>query len=703
MTEIEFNKKIESAYSGENLKQIKSALTFVESKFSDDAFMFNHAINTAATLVDFGLDSKTVVTGLICRVPDKVAGSLKEIKELFGEEIYNLVLLCFKVNNFDYDSESKGEFDNLRQMLLAIGKDIRVILVKICDRFDEMNNLNYFPKEKQIELARETWDIFVPLIERLGMNKMRSDIEDICFKTLNPNEYNALKQDLDAKFHEKTKIMSEIENNLKGVLKRLNINGVVTSRFKHFYSVYKKIKKAGIDKIYDIIALRIIVDEEKDCYACLGEIHSLYKPIPGRIKDYIASPKPNGYKSLHTTLLTKDGVPFEVQIRTREMHEFCEYGIAAHWRYKEGKTKLDQLEERINWFRKTLEDESQIKDDEKFVNAVKMDLATGEIWVFTPKRKPISLPENATPVDFAYAIHSGVGNKCVGAKVNDKMVPLSYVLSTGDVVEVLTNPNSKGPSLDWLNFVVSSGAKQQIRTFFKKQSKDTNIKLGKEILELESKKCGYSLQELLTPGEVSDLLARFNLMTIEDIFAAVGYGGITSKQVLGHAVGLRKTQEKLQRKKELALSSASKPQKDNNAVIVDGKKGISVRFGGCCHPIAGDEIVAFSSARGITVHKKDCRNVKGISASKEIQVCWEGDSKSMFVVTMTALASDANLALVSITNLLSNLKVNIVSITSKLNSSNESLITLKISVANRQNELFVKQKLKQLETIYNLK
>ena len=436
----------------------------------------------------------------------------------------------------------------------------------------------------------------------------------------------------------------------------------------------------------------------------MGEIHARFKPIPGRIKDYIASPKPNGYQSLHTTLLTPEGVPFEVQIRTFDMHMFCEYGVAAHWRYKEGNSNKSILDDKIAWFKKTIETEKDIKDPEKFLDALKMDLSTGEIWVLTPKFKPIALPEKATPVDFAYAIHTNIGNKCVGAKVNDRMVPLNTPLSTGDVVEIITSANSKGPSLDWLNFVRSAGARSRIRAYFKTQSKEANIKLGHDILELEAKKCGYQLNDLLAEIDMADLTKRFNLLTLDDVFASIGYGGITARQALGKVVAQRKLNEKLARKAELMATKEYKLRPENGGVYVDGLEGVSVRFGQCCHPIAGDDIVGFASrSRGITIHRKDCPNIRQIGEEKRINVEWKEGKGQLFNTTISILAQDNGLVLSRVTTLLANLKVNIASMSSQATALGEVLITMTIQVQDRDQAKGVIIKLRSLEGIYEVK
>lgn len=711
MTEQKFKDIVNETYKDKAqiiLKALEFSKKVYEGKkrLNGDDYI-THPIAVAQMLIEYGLDYETIAAALL-HDSVKVCGvTFKQLKELFGDNIESLVKSYTKICSLQYErSNSKdNELENVRQMFLALGKDVRVILIRICDRYHNLLTMGNMPADKQFAMASETMDIFVPLVERLGMGKMRSVMEDICFKYLNPQAYYKLESELKRKYEKKTQIMNEITAILEGILKKLNIKGEVTCRFKHFYSIYKKLKKGGMEKIYDIIAHRVIVNDIKDCYAVLGEIHSHFKPVPGRIKDYIASPKPNGYQSLHTTLITRDGVPFEVQIRTYDMHMYCEYGVAAHWRYKEGNTKKNLLEEKINWFKKTIESEKQIKDNEKFIDALKMDLSTGEIWVFTPKYKPIELPEHATPIDFAYAIHSGIGDKCVGAKVNDKMVPLNYELQTGDVVEILTNQNSKGPSLDWLNYARSSSTRNHIRQYFKKQSKESNIKLGKDILDLEAKKCGYQLNDLLNELDLADLTKRFNLSSLDDIFASIGYGGITAKQVLGKVVAERKIKEKLERKAELQRNSIQNHKDEiGGGVIVDGLEGLTVRFGGCCHPIAGDEIIGFSSkSRGITIHRKDCPNIKQINPNKQVKVEWKQGKNQLYNTTVTIKAKDNSGMLSKITTMLANMKINIATISSKIISSGEAQIDLVLQVQTRDQARLAMVKLRQLEGVYEVR
>ena len=676
---------------------------FGQKRLTGDDYII-HPLNVAYILTSIKADADTLSAALIHDVMEMCGVKESEIERKFGKNIASLVKGVTTINKLNFSGNSEAVINNQRKILVGLSEDVRVIIIKLADRLNNLQTMYVLSPEKQKETAKETLDILVPIASRLGINSIKQDLEEFCLRYLKPDEYYDIVEKLNATKAERDEAVRRMIDAVDELLNKYGIKHETKGRSKSIYSIYKKLKKSGIEKIYDIIAHRVIVPEIKDCYAVLGEIHSHFRPVPGRIKDYIASPKPNGYQSLHTTLLTKDGVPFEVQIRTFEMHKFCEYGVAAHWRYKEGNVKNSLVEEKINWLKKTIESEKQIKDNESFINALKMDLSTGVIWVFTPKYKPIELPENATPVDFAYAIHSGVGDKCVGAKVNDKMVPLNYQLETGDVVEILTNQNSKGPSLDWLNFARSSSTRNHIRQYFKKQSKEENIKLGKDILELEAKKCGYQLNDLLSDLDIADLTKRFNLTNIDDVFASIGYGGITAKQAIGKVVAQRKQQEKLARKAELQSQAQIKHNDDISAVVVDGLSGLTVRFGGCCHPIAGDEIVGFASRnRGITIHRKDCPNVKNISKDKEVKVEWKHGKGQVFNTTLTLITKNSSGVLSKITTLLANMKINIASVSTKMISSGEAVVNLVIQVQSRDQAKEATIKLRQLDGIYDVR
>lgn len=589
-----------------------------EKRLSGEPYIV-HPIAVAKYLIDLGLDKETIAAALLHDVVEDTPVSFKKIREKFGSEVEMLVKGVSKISSIKYSKEIT-EMDSLKRMFIAMSKDIRVILIKLADRMHNVQTVKSLPVERRIKFCTETMNLFVPLADRLGLGAIKVELEDMCFEVLKPEEYQKLKAELERKYDKTTLRMNNIETNLKQALVNLNLKGEVQSRFKHFYSLYKKIKDKGTAKIYDIIAFRILVDKVDDCYRVLGEIHKMYRPVSGRIKDYIAGPKPNGYKSLHTTLITKDGTPFEVQIRTFTMHQYCEYGVAAHWRYKSGDKKKDVLEEKLNWIRAIIQDEKQIKDSENFIKAMQMDFSSSEIWVFTPKYKPISLPEKATPIDMAYAIHTDLGNTCVGARVNNKKVPLNYKLDTGDVVEIITNKDSKGPSREWLRIAVSTNARSHIRSFFRKSIKPENVKKGKEMLEEKANELKIPIGNCLSKKVFAELNKKYLIYSFDDMFASIATGGIKVADIINLAI-----------KSDKILETENKVE---SPVLIEGSEVDDVKFAHCCTPIPGDEIFAVASNSGITVHCSTCANLKSIDKDRYLSAEWKDTIKGDFDISL---------------------------------------------------------------------
>ncbi len=586
-----------------------------------------HPIAVAKTLIELGLDKETISAALLHDVVEDTPVSFKTIKKEFGEEVEMLVKGVSKISGIKYDKPELKEMNSLRRLFISMSKDIRVILIKLADRLHNIRTVDALSHEKQIRFCSETMSIFVPIAERLGLNAIKNEIENKCFYILRPNEYKKLKDEFDRKYDKTTERIQRVHAKLDEILSEAGIKCEIKNRLKHFYSLYKKIRDKGTAKIYDIIAFRILVDTEEDCYKVLGIVHKAYKPVPGRIKDYIAAPKPNGYRSLHTTLLTKDGTPFEVQIRTHQMHEYCEYGIAAHWRYKQGDDKNHLLDDKLNWIRSVIEDERQIKDSENFIKALQMDFSTAEICVFTPKYKPISLPEKSTPIDFAYAIHSGLGDSCIGAKVNDKKVPLNKRLETGDVVEIITSTSSKGPSREWLNFAVSTHARARIKNYFKKGIIPENVKKGKEILDEKAEKSGLNVSDCLSSEVLEEVRKRFLVSSLDDMFSSVALGGINPSDIISVALANKKDKIEKQDKKE-------------SAVYIEGGDVSGVKFARCCTPIPGDEICAIASNNGVTVHRENCLNLKGVEKDRLLSAEWKENVNKLFDISLKIVGKD---------------------------------------------------------------
>ena len=585
-----------------------------------------HPIAVAKTLIELGLDKETIAAALLHDVVEDTPVSYKTLKKEFGEEVEMLVKGVSKISGIKYDKPELKEMNSLRRLFISMSKDIRVILIKLADRLHNISTVDALSHERQIRFCSETMNIFVPIAERLGLNTIKNEIEDKCFAVLRPNEYKKLKEELDRKFAKTTERIKRINEKLKEELVNSGVQFEIRNRLKHFYSLYKKIRDKGTAKIYDIIAFRILVNTEEECYKILGLVHKIFKPVPGRIKDYIAAPKANGYKSLHTTLVTKDGTPFEVQIRTYQMHEYCEYGIASHWRYKQGNNKQDVLDDKLSWIRSVIEDEKQIKDSESFIKALQMDFSTSEICVFTPKYKPVSLPEKATPVDFAYAIHTDLGNTCVGAYVNDKKVSLNKTLETGDVVEIITSQFSTGPSREWLKFAVSSHARSQIKNHFRKSVAPENVKKGRELLEEKATEMNVSIADCLSQGVLDEARKKYLVSSFEDMLSSVATGGIKPMDIVSIVLG----------KKEKTI----KTDKKECPVYIEGSDVSGVKFARCCSPIPGDEICAITSNSGITVHCTTCANLKNVDKEKSFSAEWKENINKLFDISLKIVGKD---------------------------------------------------------------
>jgi guanosine-3',5'-bis(diphosphate) 3'-pyrophosphohydrolase len=622
-----------------------------------------HPVEVASILVDMGMDTNTVVAGLLHDVIEDTKYTFDEIAELFSVEIAELVDGVTKLGKIKYKSKEEEQADNVRKMLLAMAKDIRVILIKLADRLHNMRTLRYMQPEKQREKSKETFDIYAPLAHRLGMFRIKWELEDLAFRYMYPTEYYDLVNQIAEKRKEREAYIKMIMDDIVGKLKSASIECDIDGRPKHFYSIYKKMmaQNKNIDQIFDLTAIRVLVDSIKDCYAALGIVHTIYKPIPGRFKDYIAMPKPNMYQSLHTTVIGPQGKPFEIQIRTYEMHRVAEYGIAAHWKYKEtGSSKeapKDSMDQKLIWVRDMLEWQKETSDAEEFMEAFKIDLFGDEIFVFTPKGEVINLPYRATPIDFAYRIHTDVGNRTIGAKVNGNMVTLDYKLTTGEIVEIITSSKPKGPNIDWLNIATSNQAKTKIKAWFKKEKREENIQRGKELLEKEAKKQDRNFADI-AKGEILDkLIRRYHGNNIDDLFVVVGASQVLPSTIV---TALKEAQEEEKRAKinednKLSLIEAEKmieaqkkkekaKKKSYFGVVVAGMSNVQVRFAKCCNPVPGDQIIGFiTNFRGISIHRSDCANIDAIKNDKThriVEVSWEKESQELYSARVQINAMD---------------------------------------------------------------
>lgn len=640
-----FLDRAKTLFNADDYERIERALNYARMKHatqtreSGEPYII-HPIAVAEILLDYGLDPDMICGALLHDVLEDTETKIGELKSSFGNEVAELVNGVSRVKTLRYKSSANENSESLRKMFVAMAKDIRVIMIKLADRLNNMRTLGNMSGEHKVRKSLDTRDVYIPIAERLGFGSIKGELEDLCFMYLHPTEYEEISKLLEATLAKHGKDLESVNLELKQMLKDLNIEGEVKSRIKRKYSVYKKSKAKGIESIYDLLAHRIIVDSVKDCYYVLGEIHNHWKPVPGRIKDYIASPKKNGYQSLHTTLLTEDGMPFEVQIRTKEMHRVCEYGIAAHWKYKQGSDKSTDLDKKLSFLRQILEESRDIADTKTFLDIAKTDFYTNEIFVFTPKSKVIQLTENSTPIDFAYAIHSDLGNKCTGAKINGKMCSLTTKLKNGDVVEIITSPQSKGPSRDWMKLAQTASARAKIKSFFKKEMKEENIHLGKEMLEMEAKRKNENLNELLSNAQaVEKVLAHRNFLDVDDLYASVGYGGITASLVITHLVNEIRLDEKKNAKLKRAMSKPSISKRIG--VKVKGADDVYVRLAGCCNPIPHDDIIGFVTfGSGIAVHRADCPNIRKSNGERLVKVEWLDKADSQYNATLCLLSED---------------------------------------------------------------
>ena len=602
-------------------------------------------------------------------------------------------------------------------MFLAMGKDIRVILIKLADRLHNMRTLKYLNREKQIRIATETMSLYAPLANRLGIYSLKWELEDLSFKYLYPEDYRELVEGIDKKREERLKFIDQIMEEIRVQLKKQKIDAEITGRAKHLYSIYRKMQRDNktLDQIYDLFALRIIVNSVKDCYAALGVVHELYNPMPGRFKDYISVPKPNMYQSLHTTLIGPKGTPFEVQIRTWDMHRVAEFGIAAHWAYKEAsfmggrKANVQVSEDKLSWLRETLVWQKDIEDPQEFLNTLKTELFEDEVYVFTPKGKIQVLPRGSTPIDFAYSIHEEIGNRMTGCKINSKMMPIVTKLENGDIVEILTSDKAKGPSRDWLKFVKSSTAKTRIQQWFKKTERVQNIARGKETLEKEVKKIGMSYPELFKPEFANVALNRYKFNSMDDMFASVGFGAITPNKIVSRVLEeyrkIHKEANIEEKIEELSKEKAHISKPSTSGVIVKGIDNCLVKLSKCCNPVPGDEIVGYiTKGRGVSVHRKDCKNVKDLFSEENrmIDVSWYTDKPSSYNVDIAIFSNDRDGLLADIIATVTAEKTPMISVTSKVSKERIVLTELTIEVSNVAQLNNVQKALRKIDSVYDV-
>ena len=720
--------RIESYNPSANVDMIVKAYTYAEmahstapTRLSGERY-FIHPYNVALILCDLHMDVQTIAAGVLHDVVEDTGKTYEDIEREFGKEVADMVDGVTKLSKVKYRNKEERQAESLRKMIIAMSKDIRVVIIKLADRLHNIRTLEYMPVNKQKQKAMETLEIYAPIANRLGMASIKWELEDLSLKYIDREGYDDLVEKVSKRNKERSEQIKRIVDSITEKLNEENIEIVeVKGRPKSLYSIYKKMyfKNRPFEQIYDITAVRIIVNSVKDCYGALGAVHTMWKPLPGRFKDYIAMPKPNMYQSLHTTVIGSDGEAFEIQIRTLEMHQTAEYGIAAHWKYKEDITEESNFDEKLNWLRQMLEWQDETKDPEEFMQGIKMDLDTDDVYVFTPKGEVITLPKGSTPVDYAYRVHSAIGNKCVGAKINGRIVPLDYKIKTGDKVEILTSANSNGPSRDWLKIVASSQAKAKIKKFFKEKDKEFNVEKGRELLEREIKRQGFPLNDLLKDEWIIKCAEKYNLNTEDNLYAAISTGTVTENQVFLRLKTIYAENNKdkvgvngIEGSEKNAMFSKltqMRSEKHASGVVIRGVDNVKVRLSKCCNPVPGDAIVGFiTRGRGVSIHRADCTNIHDLSENDDnrfIDVEWDTGNKRTFYSAIQIKAIDRPMLLQDITSLYIGAKLNATSLNLRINKDKIAVMdfTFEVSDIKQLQELIKKiEKLDGILDIYRM-
>ncbi len=675
-----------------------------------------HPLAVAKILTDLQIDDITISAAILHDVVEDTTHTLEEMRELFGDEVAMLIDGVTKLGKIQYKSKEEQQLESYRKMFLAMAKDIRVIMIKLADRLHNMRTLKYMREDKQKRIARETIEIYAPLANRLGISNVKWELEDLCLRYLDTPAYYNLVESVKQKRQERQTFIDEAHEQIAKKLEEVHMTAEIQGRAKHFYSIYKKMKRdqKDISEIYDLSALRVLVDSVRDCYGVLGIIHAMWKPLPGRFKDYIAMPKSNGYQSLHTTVICR-GYPLEIQIRTFAMHKVSEYGVAAHWRYKEAGKSVGatrEYDQKMSWLRQMVNLQHELDDPREYFEALKVDIFSDEVFVFTPKGDVIDLPKGSIPIDFAYRIHTEVGHHCVGATVNGKIVPLEYKLKNGDIISIITNKSTNGPSRDWLNIVASSETRTKIRAWFKKQRKEENIVRGMDLLEKETKHLGYAPKELLKPKRLELLAHQLNIPHVNDLLAFVGYGAMTVKSILTKLIDVYKQDLQKSTLPDISkmLNECKKPlknhqKKQSHGILVEGEAGFLVRLARCCSPIPGDPITGYiTRGRGVSVHCSNCPNLlNDMDFSRVIAVNWDVGIDKFYTVQLEIICNDTAGMLAELFAMPAEMKLNISSLTAKANKANKtSIVNMGLDVRNAQQVAQIVTKFRRMKDVYSV-
>ncbi len=665
-----------------------------------------HPLGVAIVLAEIGLDTDTIVAALLHDVVEDTDVTLAEIEEKFGSTVARLVDGVTKLSRLEDLNRQERQAENLRKMFLAMAEDLRVILIKLADRLHNMRTLSYQPPEKQKETALETRDIFAPLAGRLGISRIQWELEDLSFRYLEPQKYREIAELVARKREVREDIINHAIADLRERLREVDIEADISGRPKHFYSIYRKMQAGRtFEEIYDLTAIRVIVNTVKECYEVLGLIHSIWRPIPGRFKDYIAVPKPNMYQSLHTTVISDRGERLEIQIRTWEMHRVAETGIAAHWQYKEGGKTDQKLAERFTWLRSILEWQQELRDAQEFVDGVKIELYPDEVFVFTPKGDVINLPAGSIPLDFAYRIHTNIGHRCVGAKVNGRIVPLNYQLQNGDLVEILTSNKVKGPSKDWLKMVRTSGAKSKIRAWFKREQREQNISKGKEMLEKEVSRLGIEPHVLLTEERLQRVMSKYNFQGIDDLYASLGYGGTSLIAVIQKLVADYREEQGAAEAIKIPLEEPVPKRHTDSGIRVEGLPDALIRFSRCCNPVPGDSIIGYiTRGRGVSIHTTTCPNAKALQKEPErlIEVYWDEQDRGTYPVRIELTALDRPELLRDVVQVLAEASISISALQARVEKNGTAVLTFTIVVRDRQHLIATQERLGRIRDVFTV-
>lgn len=727
MTEIKnvtieeiIDKQIENYSDNADIELIKKAYNMAKKEHGDQCRMSGepyiiHPMNVAYILASLGMDDETVCAALLHDVVEDTNLTNEDLAKEFGESIAQMVAGVTKLGSIRFTSIEEKQAENYRKMFLAMGKDIRVILIKLADRLHNMRTLKFLTPERQIANAKETMDLYAPLANRLGIYSLKWELEDLSFKYLYPEKYHEIVSELDKKREERLEFIYKIKDELAESIAKQNIEVEVTGRAKHLYSIYKKMQrdKKGLDQIYDLFALRILVNNVRDCYTTLGIVHEMYTPMPGRFKDYIAVPKTNMYQSIHTTLLGPKGVPFEVQIRTWDMHRIAEFGIAAHWAYKEASNEGEKKsvvvsDDKLAWLRESLEWQKNTENPVEFLRTLKTELFEDEVYVFTPKGMIKELPIDATPIDFAYSVHEQIGHRMIGCKINGKMMPIITKLNNGDIVEVLTSDQAKGPSRDWLKFVKSSSAKTRINQWFKREQRAENIEKGKEIIEREIKKLGMKHAELWKSEWIQEILEKYKFNGVDDLYASIGFGGISDKKVMARLLNeYRKEHEEedLEQKIEELVQAKPKAKPSRNGIYVKGIENCLVKLSKCCNPLPSDEVVGYiTKGRGVSVHRKDCINLKDLVGQDDrmIEVYWADEVNAVYTVEVEIFANDRAGLLKDIVKQIENYKVKLMGVNSRTTREDIAIIDVMLETSSMDDLTKLMNSFMCVESVYDV-